>query len=150
MSMVTLPLPPPGQVGARRAPGEGTTPRATPTSTPTSTPTDPATDAATAPATDPPFDPKIWQAAQSFEAMAIGQLLAPMFNTVDAAHSLFGGGEAEAAWRPMLTDAIGKQMQAHGGLGLAQPVYDAMLRAQEGSAGQPARRITSHSSRQSA
>jgi Rod binding domain-containing protein len=127
-----------GEVGARSEPGEGTA-ASTP---PASTPTDPATAA--------PFDPKIWQAAQSFEAMAIGQLLAPMFNTVDTSHSLFGGGEAEAAWRPMLTDAIGKQMQAHGGLGLAQPVYDAMLRAQEGSAGQPARRSTPHSSRQAA
>jgi Rod binding domain-containing protein len=76
-------------------------------------------------------DPKIWQAAQNFEAMAIGQMLAPMFDTVDVAHSKFGGGEAEAAWRPMLVDAIGKQMAAHGGFGLAQPIYAAMLRAQE-------------------
>jgi Rod binding domain-containing protein len=81
---------------------------------------------------DTTVDPKIWQAAQNFEAMAIGQLLAPMFATVDVSHSLFGGGDAEATWRPMLVDAIGKQMQAHGGLGLAQPVYAAMLRAQEG------------------
>ena len=57
---------------------------------------------------------KLWQAAQDFEAMAIGQLLQPMFQTVDAAHSAFGGGEAEAAWRPMLVDAIGKQMARHG------------------------------------
>ena len=40
---------------------------------------------------------KLWQAAQDFEAMAIGQLLQPMFQTVDSAHSAFGGGEAEAA-----------------------------------------------------
>jgi len=76
-------------------------------------------------------DPKIWQAAKNFEAMAIGQMLGPMFDTVDVAHSKFGGGEAEAAWRPMMIDAIGKQMAAHGGLGLAQPIYAAMLRAQE-------------------
>ena len=74
---------------------------------------------------------KIWQAARDFEAMAIGQLLQPMFDTVDFAHSAFGGGAAEAAWRPMLVDAIGKQMAAHGGIGLATPVFDAMLRAQE-------------------
>ena len=63
--------------------------------------------------------------------MAIGQLLAPMFETVDTAHSAFGGGAAEAAWRPMMVDAIGKQIAAHGGLGLAAPVFAAMLRAQE-------------------
>lgn len=76
-------------------------------------------------------DPTIWKAAQQFEAMAIGQLLAPVFDTVDAAHGMFGGGDAEATWRPMLVDALGKQIATHGGLGLAQPVYDAMLRAQE-------------------
>ena len=74
---------------------------------------------------------KAWKAAQDFEAMALGQLLAPMFNTVDTAHSVFGGGEAEATWRPMLVDAIGKQMAAQGGLGLAAPVFATMLRAQE-------------------
>jgi peptidoglycan hydrolase FlgJ len=74
---------------------------------------------------------KLWQTAQDFEAMAIGQFLQPMFNTVDTAHSLFGGGEAEDAWRPMLIDAIGKQMAAHGGIGLAGPVFNVMLRAQE-------------------
>ena len=79
----------------------------------------------------PPRDPAIWKAAQQFEAMAIGQMLTPMFNTVDAAHGPFGGGDAEAAWQPMLVDALGKQIATHGGLGLAQPVYDAMLRAQE-------------------
>jgi flagellar protein FlgJ len=74
---------------------------------------------------------RLWQSAQDFEAMAIGQLLQPMFETVDMSHSAFGGSEAEAAWRPMLVDAIGKQMAAHGGVGLAVPVFNAMLRAQE-------------------
>ena len=74
---------------------------------------------------------KLWQGAQNFEAMALGQLLQPMFDTVDPAHSSFGGGAAEAQWQPMLVDAIGKQMAARGGLGLAAPVFEAMLRAQE-------------------
>jgi peptidoglycan hydrolase FlgJ len=74
---------------------------------------------------------KLWQAARDFEALAIGQLLSPMFETVDTAHSAFGGGEAEATWRPMMVDAIGKQIAAHGGFGLAAPIYAAMLRAQE-------------------
>jgi len=74
---------------------------------------------------------KAWDAAQKFEAMAIGQLLAPMFNTVDSAKGKFGGGDGEAAWRPMLTDAMAKQMAAHGGLGLAVPVFRQMLMMQE-------------------
>jgi len=63
--------------------------------------------------------------------MAIGQMLAPMFDTVDLSKSKFGGGQGESAWKPMMVDAIGKQIEAHGGFGLAQPVYAAMLRAQE-------------------
>jgi len=74
---------------------------------------------------------RLWHAAHDFEAMAIGELLQPMFATVDARHAAFGGGEAEAAWRPMLVEAIGRQMAAHGGIGLAAPVFNAMLRAQE-------------------
>ena len=74
---------------------------------------------------------RLWQAAHDFEAMAIGQLLQPMFKTVDVRHAAFGGGEAEATWRPMLVDAIGRQMAAHGGIGLAVPVFNALLRAQE-------------------
>jgi peptidoglycan hydrolase FlgJ len=85
---------------------------------------------------DTSADPKVWEAAKKFEAMAIGQLLAPMFDTVDTSHSLFGGGEAETTWKPMLVDAIGKQIEGHGGFGLAQPVYAAMLRAQEAGARQ--------------
>ena len=74
---------------------------------------------------------KLMQGAKDFEAMALGQLLAPMFETVYMSHSKFGGGKAEGTWRPMLVDAIGKQIAAHGGLGLAAPVFAAMLRAQE-------------------
>jgi len=74
---------------------------------------------------------KAWRAAQDFEAMAIGQLLAPMFNTVDTAHGSFGGGDGEASWRPMLTEAMAKQMGAAGGIGLAVPVFQQMLRMQE-------------------
>jgi peptidoglycan hydrolase FlgJ len=74
---------------------------------------------------------RIAKAARDFEAMAIGQLLQPMFDTVNTAKSVFGGGAGEEAWRPMLVQEIAKQIAAHGGLGLAKPVYDAMLRMQE-------------------
>jgi Rod binding domain-containing protein len=75
--------------------------------------------------------PALRNTAQAFEAMVIAQLLQPMFDTVDSAHSLFGGGAAEAAISPMLTEALAKNLAAHGGLGLAKPVFDSLLRAQE-------------------
>lgn len=74
---------------------------------------------------------KIAKSAHDFEAMAIGQLLQPMFDTVDSAHNNFGGGPGEEAWKPMLVQEFAKQIEAHGGLGLAKPVYDAMLRMQK-------------------
>ena len=74
------------------------------------------------------------KAAQDFEAMALGELLQPMFDTVDTAHALFGGGDGEAAWRPLLVQETAKQIAAKGGLGLARPIYAAMLRMQQGKA----------------
>jgi Rod binding domain-containing protein len=72
-----------------------------------------------------------WHAAQDFEAMALSQLLAPMFDTVDTSSGPFGGGPGEQAFKPFLTEAIARQMVARGGLGLAVPVFHQMLRAQE-------------------
>jgi peptidoglycan hydrolase FlgJ len=84
------------------------------------------------PTTLPPAQvAKLIQLAKDFEAMALGQLLEPMFETVDTAHSAFGGGESEATWRSMLVDAIGRQIATNGGLGIAAPVFAAMLHAQE-------------------
>ncbi len=80
---------------------------------------------------------KAWGAAQNFEAMAIDQFLTPMFNTIDLSKSAFGGGEAEAAWKPMLVDAIAKQIAKAGGLGLAQPVFAQMIHMQEAKEQQP-------------
>ena len=90
------------------------------------------------PAAGPPPSPlppaqaaRLWRAAKGFEGMAIGALLAPMFATVHGAHGPFGGGNAEATWEPMLVSAIGKQIAKGGGLGLAVPVFHALLAAQE-------------------
>ena len=79
----------------------------------------------------PPDPAKLVKAAQDFEAMAIGQLLKPMFDTVDTANSAFGGGSGEEAWKPMMIDAMAKKIAAHGGFGLAAPIQAAMLRMQE-------------------
>jgi flagellar protein FlgJ len=74
---------------------------------------------------------KLAKSAHDFEAMAIGQLLQPMFDTVNTGKGTFGGGPGEEAWKPMLVQEFAKQIANHGGLGLARPVYEAMLRMQE-------------------
>ncbi len=86
-------------------------------------------------AANPPRDEKLWQSACEFEAVTIGELLKPMFATVDTAHGPFGGGAGEAAWQPMMIDAIAKQMAAKGGIGLAGAVYAELLHRQEAAAG---------------
>lgn len=87
---------------------------------------------------DAATDSKLWQAARRFETMAVGQMLKPMFDTVDLAGTAFGGGDGERAWAPMLVDAIAKQATARGGFGLANAVHAELLRMQE--QGGPARR----------
>ena len=99
--------------------------------------------ATTSPAGDPPAagqqmrpdgsaaDPRVWKAAQDFEAMAINQLLEPMFNTVDTSQGFFGGGAGEQNFRPMLVTEMAKAVEQHGGVGLARQVYAQMLKMQE-------------------
>ena len=74
---------------------------------------------------------KAWKAAQDFEAMALNQFLAPMFDTVDLSKGAFGGGDGEAQWKPMLTDAVAKKIAHGNGLGIAQPVFRQMIQMQE-------------------
>ncbi len=58
-------------------------------------------------------------------------MLAPMFDTVDLSKSPFGGGDGEQAWKPMMTEALAKQVEKAGGLGIAAPVFAQMIRMQE-------------------
>ena len=78
-----------------------------------------------------PENARAWKAAVDFEAMALGQFLAPIFDTVKSSDGLFGGGSAEQTWRPMLTQELAKSVSKAGGLGLAGPVYRQMLLMQE-------------------
>lgn len=91
-----------------------------------------------APAANTPLEPrlptdptKLREAARAFEAMALGALLTPIFETVDPSQGPFGGGAGEAAWRPMMIEHMAKKISQAGGLGLAHPIHEAMLRLQE-------------------
>ena len=76
-----------------------------------------------------------WKTAKDFEGMALGQLLAPIFDTVKPQDGPFGGGSGEETWRPMLTEELAKQVSKAGGLGLAEPIYRQILALQEKSDG---------------
>lgn len=66
-------------------------------------------------------DLKMRQASRDFEAHVIGALLQPMFEGLGQG-GLFGGGSAEAQWRPMLVAEYGRVIARAGGLGLADSV----------------------------
>jgi len=74
---------------------------------------------------------KLRKAAEDFTAVALNELLKPMFDTADTANGPFGGGPAEEQFKPLMIAEIAKQIARSGGLGLAEPVYQQMLRLQE-------------------
>ncbi len=68
--------------------------------------------------------------AQEFEAQAVSAMFQPVFAALPT-DGPFGGGKAEAQWRPLLVDAIAREMARAGGLGIAPAVERELLRAQE-------------------
>lgn len=68
------------------------------------------------------------KSAKDFEAQALGFLLQPIFATVDMSEPSFGGGAAEAQWRPMLVEAFSASAVRAGGVGIADAVYRELLR----------------------
>ena len=69
---------------------------------------------------------------KKFESMFVTQMLNHMFTGIDAEKSYFGGGQAEAMFRPMLMDEYGKMIANRGnGIGLADQVAKVLLSHQE-------------------
>ena len=77
---------------------------------------------------------RLHKAAEDFTAVALSEMLAPMFATLDDTGGLFGGGAGEAAFRPMLIQQMAAGIARQGGLGLTDNVAQAMLRLQESKA----------------
>ena len=76
------------------------------------------------------IDPQVRQAAEDFEAIFLGQMLAPMFQGLET-DGLFGGGSAERVYRSMMIQEYGRAMAANGGIGIADAVQREILRMQE-------------------
>jgi Rod binding domain-containing protein len=74
---------------------------------------------------------KLRQSASDFEAMALSEMLQPMFKTVDMSKGMFGGGAGEATWKPMMVDEMAKTIARAGGLGIGDAIFKQMLRTQE-------------------
>lgn len=77
------------------------------------------------------------RAAQAFEAQVLAQMLQPAFTAAGAGSgdAAFGGGAAEAQWRPMLLDAMaGAAARSGRGIGIAEAVLREMMRWQSAGA----------------
>jgi peptidoglycan hydrolase FlgJ len=69
--------------------------------------------------------------AKDFERMALSQMLAMMETETDMSDTMFGGGAAERAFKPFLTEEYAKGFSERGGIGIATAVKREMLRLQE-------------------
>jgi len=67
--------------------------------------------------------------AQQFERMFIAEMLQPMFAGLET-DGPFGGGNAEATFRPMLLDQYADAIARGGGIGIADSVLKEILRMQ--------------------
>jgi peptidoglycan hydrolase FlgJ len=69
------------------------------------------------------------QVAQQFERMFIAEMLGPMFQGLET-DGPFGGGNAEATFRPMLIDQYADAIARGGGVGIAESVLKEILKMQ--------------------
>ena len=67
--------------------------------------------------------------AQQFERMFISEMLQPMFSGIET-DGMFGGGNAESTFRPMLLDQYADAIAKGGGVGIADSVLKEILRMQ--------------------
>jgi flagellar protein FlgJ len=73
-------------------------------------------------------DPR--KTAQEFEAFFLSQMFEVMSAGVKTDGPM-GGGQAEGKWRSFLNDEYGKTMSKGRGIGIANMVYDQMIKMQE-------------------
>ena len=73
---------------------------------------------------------RIRAAAQEFESIFLGQMLEPMFETVEP-DPLTGGGSGERMFRSMLVQEYGRALSQAGGIGIADVVQRQILALQE-------------------
>jgi len=68
--------------------------------------------------------------AREFESVFLSQVLNTMTTSLSD-RTGFDGGHAEAQWRSIMNEHMGRQIAANGGVGVADAVQRELLRAQE-------------------
>lgn len=72
---------------------------------------------------------KIAETAKNFEASFVSVMMQQMFEGVKTSEP-FGGGNGEAMFKSLLTDAMSKQVSQAGGVGLSATIQREMLKMQ--------------------
>ncbi|GAK32855.1 hypothetical protein JCM17846_06870 [Iodidimonas nitroreducens] len=75
-------------------------------------------------------DKEMRKTAEDFEAVFMGQMLAPMFSGLSTDGPM-GGGHAEEVFRSMMVDELGNSVARSGGIGIADTIYKQLLTLQE-------------------
>jgi flagellar protein FlgJ len=70
------------------------------------------------------------RAAEEFEAVFLGEMLGPMFESLDT-DGLGGGGMGEQIFRPMLVERYAEAISRSGGVGIADSIVRELMRLQE-------------------
>lgn len=73
---------------------------------------------------------KATKIAKEFESVFVANAIKSMFEGVGE-DPMLSGGSAGLQWRGMLIDEYAKSVEDHGGLGMAKPIADGLLRVQE-------------------
>jgi len=79
---------------------------------------------------DPPDLARTKAAAREFEAMFLGQMLAPIFDSLPT-DGPFGGGNSEEAFRSLLVGEYAKAISKRSPIGVADQMVRGLLQAQE-------------------
>ncbi len=69
-------------------------------------------------------------AAKDFEAVFLGQMLRPMFDTLKT-DGPFGGGHSEKIYRSMFVDEVAKEIAHNGSVGIADSILRDLIALQE-------------------
>ena len=94
----------------------------------------------TLPTTTPPQSltkQRIEETAKEFEALVLSQLLAPLFNSVEAPSLLGGGGAGEDAYGALLQEEYAKAITDRGGFGIADQIKASLIDLQAISSSNP-------------
>lgn len=70
------------------------------------------------------------EAAESFEAIFLAQMLNSMFSGIES-DGPFSGGHSEKMYRTMLNEEYAAAISRQGGIGIADQVYQEILKLQE-------------------